>query len=229
MDGASGGCALASNNAINNAPEGTTGNVNLSIPANAFNGTGGFAATVCADVLGNKVLQSRTIKAAYDISVSSGGVKPDQDLLTTVMTWTPNGYQGLIPYISTQSAFSTICIVSNKSTASATLTVDILSSQSGASLTRLSGLSLGSLAGQGTMRVDFASQITPYTFSGGVETPGTPIALTGLADRDRYSALINAGASPTVITINCIQNDPAGSKRMVPVLTQTSASNPFQQ
>jgi hypothetical protein len=219
-------CSLATNNAVNNSPSGT---VKLSIPTTAFNGSDTFIGNVCADVKGNVVLSSRTIKGSYDISVGSGGNDPAADTYTTVMQWAPNGYQGIIPYISASSTYKTICMINNKSTASATATVDILSAESGASLSSLAGLSLGTLASQGTMRVDFDSSITPYTYSGGTETAGTATTLTGLQSNDRYSAMINVGASPSQITVNCIQVDPAGSKRAVPVLTQVSSSNPWQQ
>ncbi|MBI4691166.1 MAG: hypothetical protein HY754_13025 [Nitrospirae bacterium] len=220
------GCALASNVVANNSPSGT---VNLTIPATAFNGAATFIGNVCADVTGNVALQSRTIKGSYDISVGSGGTDPTADSYATVMTWTPNGYQGIIPYLNGSATYKTICIINNKSTATASATLDIISTESGATLSSLSGLSLGTIAAQGTMRVDFDSSITPYSYSSGTETAGTATTLTGLQSNDRYSAMINVGASPTQITVNCIQLDPAGSKRAVPVLTQVSASNPWQQ
>jgi len=225
----SGDCSAAnlpSNNAVNNSPSGT---VNLSIPSTAFNGTGTYAANVCVDVKGNQALQTRIIKAGYDISVGTGGNDPPADTLTTIMQWVSNGYQGIIPYISALSTYRTICFISNKSTASGAVTVDILSSESGATLTGLSGLSIGTLAAGGTMRVDFDSEITPYTYSGGTESAGTPTSLTGIQSNDRYTAMINVGASPTQIYVNCIQLDPAGSKRAVPVLTQAGSSYPWQQ
>jgi len=223
VDGATGGggCTLASNNAVNNSLAGSV-NVNLSIPASAFNGTASFAPAVCVDVKGNTVLQARTIKAAYNISVSSGGNPSRQDTFATVQQWASiNVYQGLVPYISAQSIYATICFISNMSSASAAVTASIRATESGASLAGLTGLSLGTLAAESTMRVDFASAITPYTYSGGVESAGTATSLTGLQANDRYTAMINVGASPTEVTVNCLQLDPAGSKRAVPVLTQT--------
>lgn len=219
-------CSLATNVAVNNSPSGT---VNLSIPTTAFNGAADFIGDVCADVKGNVVLQSRAVKAAYDISVSTGGNDPAMDTYTTVMQWMPNGYQGTIPYISALPVYLTVCMLNNKSSAGGSVTVDILTSESGTALTALSGLGLGTLAAQGTMRVDFGSSITPYTYSGGVESAGTPITLTGLQSNDRYTAMINVGASPTQITVNCIQLDPAGSKRAVPVLTQQEPTKTWTQ
>lgn len=220
------------NNAVNNAVNSLSGTINLSIPAAGFSGNAAnasYAANVCVDVKGNAALQSRTIKAAYDINVGTGGNDPALDTYTTVMSWTPNGYQGIVPYMNTQSIYATICFINNKSTLTGAVTADILTSESGATLTSLSGLALGTLAALGTMRVDFASSITPYTYSGGVETAGTAVPLTGLQENDRYSVLINVGAAPSQVTVNCIQLDPAGSKRAVPVLTQIGASNPYQQ
>ena len=220
------GACLATNNAVNNSPSGT---VNLSISTAAFNGAAEYLANVCADVKGNQALQTRTIKGAYDISVGTGGNDPAIDTYTTIMQWLPNGYQGIVPYISASSTYGTICFINNKSTSSGSVTADILTSQSGATLTSLSGLSLGTLAALGTMRVDFASSITPYTYSGGIESAGTAVPLTGLQSNDRYSAMINVGTAPTQITVNCIQMDPLGSKRAVPVLTQKDATYTWQQ
>jgi len=223
---ANGACSLATNNAVNNSPSGT---VNLALPTTAFNGTATFGANMCADVTGSVALQSRTIKGAFDISVGTGGNDPAGDSYTALMNWTPNGYQGIIPYISASSSYKTICIISNKSSASAPATLDLLSTESGATLTSLSGLSLGTIAAQGTVRVDFDSSIQPYSYSGGTETAGTATTLTGIQSNDRYTAMINVGASPTQVTVNCMQTDPAGSKRAVPVLTQTGGSTVWQQ
>jgi hypothetical protein len=174
-------------------------------------------------------LQTRTIKGAIDINVTGTGPNdPAIDPYTTIMQWQSNGYQGMIPYISALSIYNTICFINNRSTTSGTVTADILTTESGGpTLSALTGLSLGTLAGGATMRVDFASGITPYTYSGGTESAGTVVPITGLAANDRYTAMINVGASPTQITVNCIQQDPAGSKRAVPVLTQSTSSVPW--
>jgi len=234
VDGA-GDCSagsLPNNNAINSTPSGT---VNLGLPTTAFGGTAQYLANVCVDVKGNIPLQTRTIKAGYNISVSSGGVSPGQDAFTTVQNWISNGYQAAIPYINGSSTFATICFLNNMSSASGTVTTSIVSAESGASLAGLTGLAVGSLAAGQTMRMDFtqspagtgAVSIIPYSYSGGVESAGTAIPLTGIQTNDRYSAIISIGASPTQITVNCIQLDPAGSKRAVPVLTQSGATVPW--
>lgn len=228
------GTTGGSNNVANNSPSGT---VNLTIPSGVFNGansTGampGFAPLyVCAQIAGNAVIQSRTIKGAFDITVSGTGANdPALDPYTTLMSWVSNGYQGLIPYLNAQSIYGTICFINNKGSVSGPVTADILSAESGASLSALSGLSLGTLTGASTMRVDFASSVTPYTYSGGTESAGTAIALTGLQSNDRYTAQINVGADPSQITVNCIQLDPAGSKRAVPVLTKPSSLGSYWQ
>ncbi len=82
----------------------------------------------------------------------------------------------------------------------------------------------------GLIRVDFTSSITPYTYSGGVETAGTAVAIPGVQGNDRMSVILNVGAGVTAIQTNCIQTDTlAGVKRNVPVLTQTSGTVPWQQ
>jgi hypothetical protein len=209
-----GACTLSSNNAINNAPSGT---VNLTIPGNAFNGTASFTPSVCADVLGNQSLSARSIKGAYAISVGTGGVTPSADAYTNVMVWTPNGYQGVIAYVSGSSTYNTICFISNQTTSAASATFDVLTAESAPS-SLPSGISLGTVPAKGTMRVDVNQTVTAYSYSGTTETAGTATTLTGIQSNDRFTARINVGASPSSITVNCIQADPAGSKRAVPVL-----------
>lgn len=211
-------CALVNNVVVNNAPNGT---VALSILSNAFNGAAGFGGNVCADVKGNAAIQSRTIKGSLDITVASGGVDPAADTYTAVLTWMPNSYQGIVPYVSADSTYGTICFINNKSTIAAIATADIISSESG---TLLTSQAIGSVGAGKTVRVDFAGTLTTYSYSGGTETAGTPVTLTGLQANDRYAAQINVGSAPANISVNCIQKDPAGSKRAVPVLQQYSTT-----
>jgi len=168
-------------------------------------------------VTGSAVLQSRTIKASYAISVTTGGVSHTPDALSAVMTWTPNGYQAVIPYINGSSTFNTICFINNSSSTGAPITLSVQSTESNASLTALSGIAIGTVGALQTMRIDFNSSVTPYSYSGTTEVAGTAIPLS-VQGNDRYSALLSVGANPTAISVNCIQADPAGSKRAVPVL-----------
>lgn len=222
-------CDVANNIAMNNAPSGTT---LVSIPAGAYNG--GIATAnnvaVCADILGNVATNPRTITGATNVSYSGTGAQSTGlSSYSTLMSWMSNGYQGIVPYISGDSLYSTICMIDNKSSASAPVTIDILTTESGATLTSLSGLSVGSVGAGKTIRVDIDSSLHPYTYSGGTETAGTTTALTGVQSNDRLAAQINVGASPTSVVVNCIQKDPAGSKRAVPVLTQTGSTTVWQQ
>jgi len=230
-----GDCTATANNVANNAINSSSGTVNLSIPANAFNGSSpvaSYTGNVCVDVKGNAALQTRTIKGAYTISVSTGGNSDPQDAFSAIQSWVSNGFQGIVPYINGSSTFATICFINNMSAASGSVTASILTAESGASLAALAGLSVATLPPGQTMRVDFTQSgstvvMIPYTYSGGTEIAGTAIPLTGIATNDRYSAIINVGASPTQVTANCIQLDPAGSKRAVPVLTQSGSSAPW--
>lgn len=228
----SGSCGVnkaGANNAINTTFSGSV--ANLAIAANAFNGSSSYAAAVCVDVTGTTALQSRTIKAAYTIT---GGIT-DTDAFTTIATWTPNGYTGIITYMNGSSVYNTTCTLNNNSSTAAPATFTVLSSESlGASSTAIpatmQGLSLGTIPANGTIRVDFNSVITTYTYSGGVESANATTINTGLAANDRFSGMLSIGGSVPNITVNCLQIDPAtGAKRNVPVLTQTSSSNPWQQ
>lgn len=211
-------CALTGNVVVNNAPSGT---VALALNSTSFNGAASFFGNVCADVKGNEVIQSRTIKGSYDITVASGGVDPAADSYTQVMAWMPNSYQAIVPYLSADSTFGTICFINNKSALAVGATADIVTSESG---TLLSSQTIGTIGAGKTVRVDFAGTITTYSYSGSTETAGTPVTLTGLQANDRYSAMINVGSAPSNITVNCIQKDPAGSKRAVPVLQQNTTT-----
>lgn len=139
---------------------------------------------------------------------------------TTFYTLTLASYQAIIPYISADSTYKTICFINNGYNLVAPTVVDILSTESGATL--LTNQSVGSIGVGRTTRVDFASNITPYTWTSGAETAGTAIPLTGLNASDRYSALITVNAAAANVSMNCIQLDPAGSKRAVPVLSSNN-------
>jgi hypothetical protein len=161
-----------------------------------------------------------------DINVTGTGA---QDLaaqaFTTINPWLVNAYQGIIPYISTTSAYKTICMINNGDTsATANIIVDLLCSTSGT----VSSVSVGTISPKTMKRVDFDTEITPYS-TGTSETAGTPISLTGITDPQRYSAKLTVTANPAKVTVNCIQLDPAGSKRAVPVLTSPTALGTYWQ
>jgi hypothetical protein len=130
------------------------------------------------------------------------------------VTWTINGYQAVIPYVTTNPLYPTICIANNTSTAPANVMVDILSSETGRTQTNLA---VGAIAGQSTVRLDFAGQTVSNAVLGS--------ASILLGAEERYSARLTITADQNQVYVNCIQADPAGSKRMVPVLTDDQAIN----
>ena len=203
------------------------GTVNLAVNSGSFSGSASFVGTVCVDAVGNTVLVARTITGGYTINangVLARGHSAESGHL--LMTWTPNGYQGIIPYINGSATFDTVCVLSNEGTATAAVKFSALSTESGAALAGLQGIVLPSLPGGSSMRLDLTSSLTPYTYSGGVETVGTPIPLTGVQPNDRFTGQLNISAAPVTITVNCIQTDTlAGVKRSVPVLqSQTTGT-----
>jgi hypothetical protein len=215
----------AAGNASNNAAANTVGGtINLAISSAAFNGSGAATYTgfVCLKSLGNAALNPRSITGAF--SLSGTGLNTFTDTAVTLMTLASNGYQGIIPYVSVDPLYTTICFVNNGGTAAAAITADVMSSESVASTTALTGLSAGSVAAKATVRLDIGSTITPYTLSGTTETAGTATTMSTLSSVDRYSLRINVAGNPSTITVNCVQKDPAGAKRAVPVLTQTGTS-----
>lgn len=185
------------------------------------NTTIGKAITFVVD--GTTVLAPRTftISAVHDVTESSNyqdrTLTPDNG---DYFGLTLASYQGLIPYISANSTYKTICMVNNGYTLAGEGVVDIITSESGATL--LSNQSVGTIAVGATKRVDFDGSLTPYTWTSGAETAGTPIAL-GLNAADRYSARVTINANADDVSMNCIQLDPAGSKRAVPVLSNSAS------
>ncbi len=229
---------------------GATGAENISISTgNGFDGntvTSGSlnGASICIDVAGNQtifpVLSSFShLKLAYNTSssivsrvitgrltVKAGGNNPFADAYRTLMTWSPNGYQGIVPYLRESAAYNTTCILSNQGSANAHVTFTTLTAESAAS--NQPSYSLGVLPAMSTMRVDIPGQnatsptITYYNYTQDAAGSGYTVqTLTGInSTLDRFSGEFTIGASPSSITVNCIQADPLlqGGKRTVPVL-----------
>jgi hypothetical protein len=139
-----------------------------------------------------------------DVALASGNI----------MVWTINGYQAVVPYITTNPLYQTICIANNSSVSAADVVVDILSSETGAVT---SNLGVGTIAAKSTGRLNFAGQTVSNAAGGSAPIP--------LGTEERYSARLTITADQNQVYVNCIQTDPAGSKRMVPVLTLEGAIN----
>ena len=87
---------------------------------NGFSPTSGsISSNLCIDVNG-AVLNSRTITG--DLTIRSGNTFTDS--VCTLETWTPNGYQAIIPGINVNTPI--YCLVTNKGTVSATAVTDIV-------------------------------------------------------------------------------------------------------
>jgi len=192
--------------------------------------SGAFASeTFTFTVTGTTVINT----GSFSVGITGTGGSGHPAALTYLASssagsWVTDGYQGVVAYMSANSAFTTICFLSNPTTAAANVFLDILAAESGAALTGLTNLSVGSIAAGGLMRVDFNANVTPYSFTGGAEVAGTAIPLTGLNAADRYVARFTITAAKTSIVTNCIQLDPAGAKRAVPVMNPFPG-NYFQQ
>lgn len=214
------GCTFANNIAANNAIPAASTSVNFTIAGANISTLDGAAAgnvwQACIDVTGNVAVNPRTFKITPDINVTGTGSQDVAAGTQTVMdTWGVNAFQAVIPYLSTTAIFNTICVIDNIDTSvNAGIVMDLVSSTSG---TTLSGLSLGTVNAMATKRIDFSLAVTPFA-TGSSETAQTPITLTGMTDPQRYAARLTITANPNNIHVNCIQLDPAGSKRAVPVL-----------
>ncbi len=209
---------------------GATGAENLSISTgNGFNGntvTSGSlnGANICIDVAGNQAIASRVITGR--LTVKAGGNNPFADAYRTLMTWSPNGYQGIVPYLRESAGYNTTCIISNQGSVNAPVTFTTLTAESAAS--NQPSYALGVLPAMSTMRVDIPGQnatspsITYYNYTQDAAGSGYTVqTLTGInSTLDRFSGEFTIGASPSSITVNCIQADPLlqGGKRAVPIL-----------
>jgi len=214
-------CGVPANSVVVSGANNLTGTVNLAIPAAAFNGTASYLANVCVDVFGNSVLSARTLTGSYNVVAYTH----TPDAYKTIGTWTPNGYVGVIPYLNGNSAYDTICIVSNQGAGNAAVKFSALADESGASVATLQGIAVATLAPSQTLRLDITNVLQPYTYSSGTEAAGTPISLAPIASNDRFTGQINISASPSTVTVTCIQTDTlAGVKRTVPILQNNTST-----
>lgn len=163
------------------------------------------------------VISTRNFKAGVT-SVPASSTYPTITYLSDAAagSWTINGYQAVIPYISANTNYTTTCMISNANTSSADIFFDVLSAESGASLTGLSNLDVGSIAAGAEKRIDLGSSATPYLANNVVDT-GNVQVLTGLSASDRYAGKLTITGTPANISVNCLMADPSGSKRLVPV------------
>jgi hypothetical protein len=221
------GCAVSSNLGTSAYTATPSGTVNLNVPSASFNAatTASTAFDLCVITSGNAALNPRTITGSVDVNVTGTGANDKSaSSYQTIQTWNVNAYQGIIPYIYGNPTYKTICVIDNTDTSkSASILLDVMSSTSA---TVLANQSIGSVAAMSTKRVDFDTSVTPYT-TGTSETAETPIALTGLESK-RYSAKLTVTGNANKIFMNCMQVDPAGSKRAVPVLTNVANTNWLQ-
>lgn len=186
------------------------------IPAGTFTVAQGAVWTddVYIGVDGANLLTTQVWPLTATLNFTNANIIDPTATDSSFVTWTINGYQAVVPYITTNPLYQTICIANNTSTAAADVMVDVLSSETG---TTQANIAVGSIAGQSTARLDFAG--TTVSNAAG----GSGSILLG-AD-ERYSARLTITADQNQVYLNCIQTDPAGSKRMVPVLTDDQAIN----
>lgn len=176
-------------------------------------------ATVTDDVYlgvnGTTILTTQVWPLVATVNFTSASLTDPTGTDSSFVTWTINGYQAIIPYVTTFPGFTTICIADNTSTAVADVMVDILSSESSATDTNLA---VGTIPGRTTVRLDFGeTEITNFTGGAAAITVGV---------NTRYAARLTITADQNQVYVNCIQIEPGSpNKRMVPVLTDENAVN----
>lgn len=137
---------------------------------------------------------------------------------TDFITWTINGYQGVIPWLDTRSTVPMYCLVNNTTDAAATIFLDVLSydtNPGGAVADTYQGLNIGSVPQEASSLLKFVGET--------VSLEGTDTVLDFGGVNTRYSAMLTATAAAGGVHINCNQTDPHGSKRMTPVFTGSNS------
>src|SRR5208337_2147395 len=97
-------------------------------------------------------------------------------------------------------------------------------SESGTALAALQGLVINSVPAQGFSRVEFnGASVYACSYTAGAETCTAPTTPTTTLNTtlDRYSARLNVGATPSAVTVTCLQSEPSGARRTTPVLQNT--------
>jgi len=212
-------CNVAANVASNTAP---SGSVTLALQGNAANGFDGTATstmTVCVQVDGATVLNSRTISATYT-PLGSSNTYATALGSTAIQSWTPNAYQGVIPYLITDTARVTYCLVNNSTTSAANVLLDVLSAD-GAAITGLTSLNMGSIA---------ASSSKLVTFSGTDASlqDGSTVSVAALGTGLRYSGRLTVTGNQSSMFLNCFSVDSYG-KKSIPVFTNQIPGRPWAE
>lgn len=220
-----GACSNAAPSLASNSPSGT---VSVAIPAARWAGATNLALTTCFQVTGSTNLATRTISGTYDINFGTGGV----DTITapsyaTIQTWSLNGYQAIIPWLTLSSTVPTYCLVNNSNSASATMFMDVVTSDAAQTTTNVS---LGDIAANTSLLLIFNDQGVQSQDAAGTTTTLndlSAVSFTGSTSK-RYSGKLTVAGNQNNVTMTCAQTDPVtGGKRPVPVLTgDTNVNGP---
>jgi hypothetical protein len=186
------------------------------VPAGVFTVAQGAVWTddVYIGVDGINLLTTQVWPLTATVNFTNANITDPTATDLSFVTWTINGYQAVIPYITTNPLYPTICVANNTSTAAADVMVDILSSETG---TIGTNLDVGEIAGLSTVRLDFAGQTVSNAVAGSAAIP--------LGVAERYSVRLTITADQNQVYVNCLQAEPTGFKRMVPVLTDDTSIN----
>lgn len=218
-----GACSNASPSVASNSPSGT---VSVAIPSARWAGATNLALTTCFQVTGSTNLATRTISGTYDINFGTGGV----DTITapsysTFQTWSLNGYQAIVPWLTLSSTVPTYCLVNNSNSASATMFMDVVTSDAAQTTTNVS---LGDIAANTSLLLIFNDQGVQSQNAAGTTTTLnnlSAVSFTGSTSK-RYSGKLTVAGNQNNVTMTCTQTDPVtGGKRPVPVLTSDTNVN----
>lgn len=212
VPGAAAACNIANNvSTVNTAPSGIVALNVTAGAAGAFNGSLPVQLALCVEANGTASLQTRTLQTSTKVNVTGTGANdPAAAAYANAMNWFVNAYQGVLPWIINGATLPTYCLINNAdSTLTATVTIDVISSESTVVLTNAP---LGTIAAK-TSKLLLLTGNSVYFFDG----TGTPVNVSSLGADKRYSARVTATVAPANASIACIQADPAGAKRSVPV------------
>lgn len=197
-----------------------TGTVSLTIPQGSFNATSVTSGyNLCVEVNGTTALAPRTIATNVTLNMTNGqsaGASGDAN----AMLWDLNAYQAFVPWVVNNASYKTYCLISNNSPSlSSNAILEVMSSED---TVVVASTTIGSVAAKTSKLLSF--DVDSLSLTG-----GTAMSTSTVGTDKRYSAKLTVTSNPQNITVACVQMDPGGAKRNVPVLTNSGAANPYRQ
>lgn len=197
--------------------------------------TTGVTHVITFTVPGDTAITAKTFTASAELDFATATYADDTIANTSALLvditdagkWTVNGFTGILPYLYTGTTpdMTTYCLINNAGSQEATVFVTPNSTAGTPALSSVTSQEIGTIAATKSRLLIFATD--NIYFNDAVTSTHQLAPLAG-ASAIRYSAEILVTGNPKDITINCLQNDPQGSKRILPVLVNAADAPAFQ-